>query len=217
MTEPITLHHSEMAALADLRPHPRNYHVHPEQELEHLAESLREHGVYRNVVVARDNTILAGHGVVAAARRVGLDSLPVVRLDLAPNDPRALKVVIRDNEIGRLAEVDDVGLAHLLESLEIAGTPTNNLGLEPADVTRLLAAISDDTLVIVPPTDDRTPREMLATYESGLVRQIVLILGTTEYAEVAELLDWLRDHLAVATNTEAMVHILRQYHATHRS
>lgn len=68
--------------LVDLREHPRNYRKHPASQVAHIAASLTEHGVYRPVVIARDNTILAGHGVVLAARSLGWTEIPVHALDL---------------------------------------------------------------------------------------------------------------------------------------
>jgi hypothetical protein len=107
----------ELVALDELRPHPRNYVIHGEAQLAHLEASLRAHGCYRNVVCARDGTLLAGHGVVAAARRLGLAALPVRRLDVAPDDPRALAVLVGDNEVAQLREVDDAALAALLRDV----------------------------------------------------------------------------------------------------
>lgn len=107
----------EMVAVSELRPHPRNYRSHPDDQMEHLMESIREHGLYRNVVVARDGTILAGHGVVEAARRMGLETIPVARLDLAPDDPRALKVLTGDNGIAHLGVIDDRALTELLREV----------------------------------------------------------------------------------------------------
>ena len=100
---------TETARLEDLRPHPRNYRQHPEDQLAHIAQSLREHGLYRNVVVGRDNTILAGHGVVLAARKLGWRTIQVARLPLGPEDPRALKL---------LAEIDDRALTELLREVK---------------------------------------------------------------------------------------------------
>lgn len=107
----------EVARVDQLREHPRNYRDHPERQLEHLAQSIREHGLYRNVVVARDGTILAGHGVVLAAKRLGMEELPVVRLPIGPDDPKALKILTADNELGMLAGIDDRGLTELLREI----------------------------------------------------------------------------------------------------
>ena len=117
-----SLHSTEVVELDQLRPHPRNYRQHPDDQLAHIEHSLVEHGQYRNVVVARDGTVLAGHGVVAAAKRLGWTQLQVIRLDIEPDDPRALRIVPGDNEMGRLAIVDDRALAELLRDLYQAGS-----------------------------------------------------------------------------------------------
>src|SRR5262245_2981266 len=83
----------EHMALADLTPHPRNYRRHPADQIAHIIESIREHGVYRNIIIARDNTVLAGHGVRLALLQMGETRAPCRRLDLDPNEPRALKVL----------------------------------------------------------------------------------------------------------------------------
>lgn len=105
------------APIADLRPHPRNYQTHPEDQLAQLMKSIEQLGFYRNVVVARDNTILAGHGVVQAATKLGKQTVPVIKLDLDPNEPRALKVLVSDNEISNLAMTDDRALTELLKEI----------------------------------------------------------------------------------------------------
>jgi hypothetical protein len=113
-TKTVVLLPDEVVAVADLKPHPRNYQKHPEDEIEHLRESLREYGMFRNIVVARDNTILAGHGVTQAAALEGVTEITVKRVDLDPSDPDAIKLVVLDNEIGHLAERDDRLLTELL-------------------------------------------------------------------------------------------------------
>ena len=107
----------EIVPLTELRPHPRNYREHPGDQLDHLIESIREHGLYRNIAIARDGTILAGHGVAKAARKMGLETIPVLRLDIDPDDPRALKLLAGDNEIANLAEIDDRALTELLREV----------------------------------------------------------------------------------------------------
>lgn len=108
----------EEVQVGSLRPHPRNYREHPDDELEHLEYSLRRFGVYRNVVVAKDGTILAGHGVVQAAKRAGMETIPVIRLNLSPEDSEAIKILVGDNGIGHLAEQDDRLLSELLKQIK---------------------------------------------------------------------------------------------------
>lgn len=114
MTE---IHASEIAPLDSLAPHPENYRSHPPEQIDHLVASMREHGFYRNVIVANDGTILAGHGVVEAARKAGLTEVSIVRMPFGPDDDRARKILVADNELMRLAETDYRALHSLVSKL----------------------------------------------------------------------------------------------------
>lgn len=107
----------EVVALADLKPHPQNYRGHPQDQIEHLKRSIEDFGVYRNVVCAKDGTLLAGHGVVEAARQLGLEAVPVHRQDVDPDDPKAIRLLLADNLLALLAEDDDAAISGLLESI----------------------------------------------------------------------------------------------------
>lgn len=114
--EPVT-HQTKKAPIQSLKPHPKNYKTHPEDQLGHLAESIRENGVYRNVVIAKDGTILAGHAVVQACKILNLAEVPVLQLSIDPNSTKAIKLLTADNEISHLAEVDDRALSMLLKEV----------------------------------------------------------------------------------------------------
>jgi hypothetical protein len=140
----------ELAAVDALTPHPRNYRAHPDDQLDHIARSIELHGFYRNVVVARDDTILAGHGVVLAARRLGRDTIPVYRLDVEPDSTAAMQVLAGDNEMGNLADIDDRALSELLRELaqddlaNLLGTGFDELSLAAlAMVTRPASELAD--------------------------------------------------------------------------
>jgi len=107
----------ETVAVASLKQHPMNYRDHPPEQLEHLVQSIREHGLYRNVVVARDGTILAGHGIVLAATELGITEIPVARLDVAPDSVQAMKVLVGDNEIEHMGVADERQLTAILRDI----------------------------------------------------------------------------------------------------
>ena len=138
----------EIVLLSDLKPHPRNYRTHPPDQLAHIIRSIEEHGIYRNVVVARDYTILAGHGVVKALTQMGRTEVPVMRLPIDPDSPQALKVLAGDNEIGHLAEVDDRMFTEILKEIkdlgELMGTGYDDMMLANlVYVTRPESEIAD--------------------------------------------------------------------------
>jgi ParB-like nuclease domain len=116
-SKPPRIHAAEVVDVSTLKPHPKNYRSHPEEQLLHLGESMRQHGVYKNIVVTRDGTILAGHGIFQAAQKVGLSRMSVVRLNIDPKSPQALKIVAADNELPRFSENDDRQLTELLQQI----------------------------------------------------------------------------------------------------
>lgn len=108
----------ETVGIDELTEHPKNPRSHPPDQLAHLEASLADYGWARNVVIARDGVILAGHGIVQAARRRGETTVPVHRLDLASDDPKAEKFMVLENAVSRLAVDDDAQLAALLADVQ---------------------------------------------------------------------------------------------------
>ncbi len=134
------IHPTVPVAIANLKPHPENYKKHPEHQLAHIIRSIELNGFYRNIVIAKDNTILAGHGVVEAAQQMGIKEVPVIRLNLDPMSPEALKVVAGDNEIGNLADVDDRKLTALIQKiLAKQGQDLLGSGFDDLELARRLA------------------------------------------------------------------------------
>jgi hypothetical protein len=107
----------EQRHIDELQRHPQNFREHPIEQVREIAASVERNGFYRPVVIARDSVILAGHGLVLAARLLGIDEVPVVALDLDYDDPRALKVLVGDNELSRTAIDDDEALVELLRTI----------------------------------------------------------------------------------------------------
>lgn len=107
----------EVVELARLRPHPKNYKVHPDDQLAHIMQMMRQVGFFKNIVVADDYTILAGHGVALAAAKAGYERVPVKRMPFSYDTPQAIKLLTADNEISNLAEDDDRLLSQLLKEV----------------------------------------------------------------------------------------------------
>jgi len=108
---------TKVVDISILKEHPKNYRQHPDDQIEHLCKSITEHGIYKNIVVANDGTILTGHGVVKACRKLELKQIPVFELPIAPDDIKALKLLAADNELGHLAQIDDKALIELLKGV----------------------------------------------------------------------------------------------------
>ena len=128
-------------ALSTLKPHPRNYNRHPAQQVKRIAASLREFGQVRSIVVWR-SFILAGHGVVEAARAAGWSE---IRADVLPDDyPEhlALAYVAADNELARQGDPDMAQLAAILEESRAADAALlEAIGYSDAEFDALLKEV----------------------------------------------------------------------------
>jgi hypothetical protein len=101
----------------ELKPHSKNYKKHPEDQLKHLCKSIEENGLYRHIVIANDDTILAGHGVVLACEKLNIKQVPTLKLNIESDSKQALKVLTADNEVSHLAIGDDRALSEILKEL----------------------------------------------------------------------------------------------------
>jgi hypothetical protein len=140
----------ELVETSHLKTHPQNYRIHPDDQLDHIMASIKKNGLYRNIVIANDGTILAGHGVVLAAKKLGMEVIPAIRLSIGPDDPVALKILVGDNEIEHLATQDDRVLSNLLKTIKdtdidgLLGTGYDERMLAAlAMVTRPMSEIKD--------------------------------------------------------------------------
>ncbi len=105
-------------SVENIKDHPRNYREHPDDQLDHIIESIKQHGLYRNIIISNDGTTLAGHGIMKAVRKMGIEEIPVTRLNINPESPQALKILTGDNEISRLAEINDRELSEILKGVK---------------------------------------------------------------------------------------------------
>jgi DNA modification methylase len=103
-------------AVSSLRPRAGNARTHSAKQLRQIADSIRQFGFINPVLVDAENVIIAGHGRVAAARAIGLETVPTVRLDgLSAAEIRAY--VIADNRLAEVAGWDREILAIELQNL----------------------------------------------------------------------------------------------------
>ena len=103
---------------AQLHPNPRNPRTHATAQIHQIAASIRQFGFVTPVLVDASGMIVAGHGRVAAAKRLGLTSIPTVQVDhLSPAELRAF--VIADNKIALNAGWDEALLRVELEELSV--------------------------------------------------------------------------------------------------
>lgn len=84
--------------IKDLKPYKNNAKKHNKQQIEQIAESIKEFGFTQPVIVDKNNCVVAGHGRILGAKKVGLKTVPTVMLDnLSEEQIKAYRLV--DNKL----------------------------------------------------------------------------------------------------------------------
>ena len=138
MSEPWLSTHIERWPTEKLVPYARNARTHSEEQVAQIAASIVEFGFTNPILAGSDGVIVAGHGRLAAAQKLGLDTVPVVVLDhLTPTQRRAL--IIADNRIAENAGWDDAMLRIELQSLQEDGFNLDITGFDADALAEIMA------------------------------------------------------------------------------
>jgi hypothetical protein len=122
-------------AIADLIPYARNSRTHDETQVAQIAASIKEFGWTNPILLDGENGIIAGHGRVLAAQKLGEEQVPTIELGhLSEHQKRAY--VIADNKLALNANWDQEMLALEIKDLTDAGF---NLGITGFDISEIEA------------------------------------------------------------------------------
>lgn len=125
-----------------LKPYERNARVHSPAQIEQIAASIRRFGFNNPVLVDSRDGIIAGHGRVAAAKKAGVHTVPVIVLDhLTDAERRAY--ILADNRIAENAAWDSDLLTAELAALNDEEFDLGLLGFDEHELERMLATDDD--------------------------------------------------------------------------
>ncbi len=121
-------------SVADLIPYARNSRTHSEEQVTQIAASIKEFGFLNPVIVDGEKGIIAGHGRVMAAKKLGMTELPAVEASHL-TDAQRRAYIIADNKLALNAGWDDemlrVEFAELTEAgfdLDLTGFSLDEIG-----------------------------------------------------------------------------------------
>jgi DNA modification methylase len=128
-----------------LIPYANNPRLHSEADLEKIAASIRKWGWTNPVLVDEQGVLIAGHGRVAAAARLGLKSIPViVAHGWSEEEKQAYRLA--DNELAARANWDSDLLGSELRDLKFGGFDLDLIGFEPDRLDEILAGLGSSGL-----------------------------------------------------------------------
>ncbi len=143
-----------------LKPYDRNARTHSKKQIRQIADSIKEFGFTNPVLIDGTSRIIAGHGRVAAARLLGIDEVPTIRLEnMSEVEIRAY--VIAENRLAELADWDDEILAIELQALVELDFDVEVTGFETAEIDLLIQSLdapgSVDEADRLPELDETAP------------------------------------------------------------
>ncbi len=128
----------EYRAVKALIPYARNAKQHSEAQVAQIAASIREFGWGAPILIDGQNNVIAGHGRLLAARKLGITEVPVVPMEhLTDTQRRAL--ILADNKIGENASWEDELLGIELSELKDAGFDLGLTGFSTEEWEALIA------------------------------------------------------------------------------
>lgn len=184
-----------------LLPYVANARAHPEAQIAQIAGSIAEFGFNVPCLVDERGVLIAGHGRLLAARRLGLPDIPVIRLGHL-SDAQARAFRIADNQIALNASWDDTALAAELARLREDGIDLDLLGFGEDGLDRLLDSLDgegeggQDNEDEVPEPPAEAVTQLGDLWILGSHR--LLCGDATNAGDVARLLDGARPHLLVS-------------------
>jgi ParB-like chromosome segregation protein Spo0J len=152
----------QQRAVTDLIPYIANSRTHSDAQVAQIAASIKEFGWTNPILVSGDDSIIAGHGRLMAARKLGMEEVPVIVLDhLSKSQQRAL--VIADNQLALNAGWNMDMLKAEIEDLQLDDFDLNILGFDDKFLDGLLepeptAGLTDEDAV---PEVPETPKTVL--------------------------------------------------------
>ena len=130
-------HKVELIGVDKLIPYVNNARTHSDAQIAQIAASIKEFGFNNPVLIAEDSTIIAGHGRVMAARKLGFTDVPCIRLGhLTPTQRKAY--IIADNQLAMNAGWNDELLTIELNELLADDFALELLGFDPDELKRLI-------------------------------------------------------------------------------
>ena len=123
-------------ATEDLIPYARNSRTHSAEQIAQIAASIREFGWTNPVLIDGENGIIAGHGRVLAAHKLGETQVPTIELSHM-SDTQKRAYIIADNKLALNAGWDNEMLALEIDELKVAAFDLGLTGFKAEEIALL--------------------------------------------------------------------------------
>lgn len=167
----------------ELIPYANNARTHSDEQVAQIAASIKEFGWTNPILIDGQNGIIAGHGRLAAARKLKMDKVPVICID-SLSEPQRKALILADNKLAlnaswdyELLKLEIEDLKEFNYDLELTGFDSSELNFNPVNYD----ALNDENL-----------DAELDAMASGVKKAIQIEFEPEHYAEAQELVKFWR-------------------------
>ena len=132
----------EQTATTDLIPYVSNSRMHSEEQVAQIAASIKEFGFNNPILVDKEKGIIAGHGRVLAARKLGMDKVPTVELSHLTETQRKA-YIIADNKLALNADWDMEMLSLEMGGLDQEGFDLSLIGFNEDELANIFVETTE--------------------------------------------------------------------------
>tara|TARA_R110000772_G_scaffold13110_1_gene39145 strand:- start:2336 stop:2971 length:636 start_codon:yes stop_codon:yes gene_type:complete len=175
--------HVERRSVESLIPYARNARTHSDEQVAQIAASIKEWGWTTPVLVDENGQIIAGHGRVMAARKLGIEEVPVM-IARGWTEAQRRAYVLADNKLALNSGWDDQLLKIELDSLKTEGFDMDLLGW---DVLPEFEAVPDYSIL-----DEEDVSSKMDEMSDGVKKAIQIEFEPEHYEEAFELIKFWR-------------------------
>lgn len=192
----MTVYPYKPKSVESLIPYARNARTHSDEQVAQIAASIREFGFINPVIVDGDGGIIAGHGRVMAARKLGLKDVPTLEVAHL-TDAQRRAYILADNKLALNAGWDNDLLKVELTDLKDSGFSLDLIGFNTDELAKLLADKTDG--LTDPDAVPETPADPVSVLGDVWVlgKHRIICGSSTEADTVAKVLNGVSPHLMV--------------------
>ena len=131
--------------VADLIPYARNARTHSDEQVTRIASSIKEFGFTNPILIDGDNGIIAGHGRLMAAKKLGMREVPTIELS-GMSDAQKRAYILADNKLALNSTWDYETLKIELSSLDEIGYEIGLTGFSDSEFNNLFGLIDENDI-----------------------------------------------------------------------
>ena len=129
--------------VSDLIPYVNNARTHNEENIIKLASSIKEFGFMAPIIISEDGGVIAGHGRLMAAKKLGIEKVPCV-VESHLSEMQRKGYILADNRLALDSGWDDDLLKLEMQTLNDNGFDMKLTGFDEDEINRLLVVVSSD-------------------------------------------------------------------------